>query len=443
MAPRNPGVIISTLLETEEEEKNNVENFCNVATELYTHPKDEISKLIIRIKDKDIFSIRESLFLRCYQGLSQKFLENKIHINENEPITSLRKRYKVDKVYDDIFILSMSLIEQKLHKDISKTVVSTPQTPAVNTSNTGEPVFTAAESAIIAELHNIRDGMKEIRRENKELKEKINLANTKIDKYEELLESQNLKISELIVYIKKNSSEAASVAEDKEGNDEERDEERINSSRQEQDATSTSSELGSGHGGLGSAIANARFINRGLDNRNSNGNFEKSSNDKESNRRGDGSGSTTGRHQLTSSVPQQLQQNPNYDATRAGNIRGNVDSDGYEMVGPRKRKPVYGTKAATASGSSVGIVGERSKREFSLFVGGLRKNLRCEDLSKHIQEDLHITTTSVEINKTNNYNRSFKITVQYKDKDIMFTPANWEENIIIKPFRVRRENAAS
>ena len=85
MAPRNPGVIISTLLQSEENEKNIVENFCNTITELYTHPKDEVNKVIMRINDRDIFPIREALFIRCVQDavLSQKFLEAKI-INQRE-----------------------------------------------------------------------------------------------------------------------------------------------------------------------------------------------------------------------------------------------------------------------------------------------------------------------------------------------------------------------
>ena len=204
MSPRAVGVIISTLFQSEEDEKNIVEGFNNVLTELYTHPKDEINKFILKIKDKDIFSIRDSVFLRCVEDsvLAQKFTEAKINLKEDEPLSNLRKRCKADKCYEDLYILAMSLIEKKLHKDILKTVVSSP-----HVTNTGEPVFTAAESAIIAELHNIRDGVKEMRRENKELKEKLNLAITKIDKYEDLIEQQNTKISELTHYIQSDEEE--------------------------------------------------------------------------------------------------------------------------------------------------------------------------------------------------------------------------------------------
>ena len=51
---------------------------------------------------------------------------------------------------------------------------------------------------------------------------------------------------------------------------------------------------------------------------------------------------------------------------------------------------------------------------------------------------MNITPINVVVNKINNYNRSYKVTIQKKDKDIIFTPTNWEENIIIKAFRERK-----
>ena len=97
-------------------------------------------------------------------------------------MSNLRKRYKVNKCYDDIYIIAISIIEKKLHKDIAKTVVSSPP------PNTGtHTIFTAAESAIITELHAIKTAMTEIRKENKELKQKLNVAITKIDNQEKII----------------------------------------------------------------------------------------------------------------------------------------------------------------------------------------------------------------------------------------------------------------
>ena len=409
MTPRNTGAIISVLLQTEEDVKNIVENFCNVVTELYTHPKEEINKVLMMIKDGDIFTIREGLFLRCCQDqvISKKFLEGKIHIKEGEPLANLRKRYKADKCYEDIFILAISMIEQKLHKDISKIVISIQPQQVLATTANGEPIFTAAESAIIAELHKIRDGMKEIRRENKELKEKLNLANTKIDKYETLLEVHNTKILELTEYIIKlprsNESSFDHIEKEVDNNSRSHEKQNLNDNNDSGD---------------GSFIHGAGFGNSS----------------KEFNRRDELRSTDT--HQLLDN--RRLQQH--HEQTRPTMVTG--DGDGFQVVSHRRRKPIYGTKTLV-SGTSASIAGVRSQREFSLFVGGLKKNLSCEMLSRHIQEDLHITPKSVEINKTNEYNRSFKITVQYKDKDTMFTPTNWEGGVIIKPFRVRSIAPAS
>ena len=100
---------------------------------------------------------------------------------------------------------------------------------------------------------------------------------------------------------------------------------------------------------------------------------------------------------------------------------------------------MYGTKNIPTNAFKR-MAGGRIVRDFSLFVGGINNNIGPDEISNYLVEELGITPIAVEINKVNNYNRSYKITVQMKDKDIMFTPTNWEENIIIKPFRLRRNN---
>ena len=113
MAPRPVGEIISTLLQSEEEEKKIVVNFCNVVEELYTHPRNDVNNMLIKIKDKDIFSIRDDLFLRCLDILeAEKFQQSKLYIHNSNPLSNLRKRYKVDKCYDDIYIIAISIIEK-------------------------------------------------------------------------------------------------------------------------------------------------------------------------------------------------------------------------------------------------------------------------------------------------------------------------------------------
>ena len=60
------------------------------------------------------------------------------------------------------------------------------------------------------------------------------------------------------------------------------------------------------------------------------------------------------------------------------------------------------------------------------------------DLKTYIENELNVNPVVIEINKINEKNRSYKVTVPRKDKDTMFKPENWEESIIIKPFRIRK-----
>ena len=188
-----------------------------------------------------------------------------------------------------------------------------------------------------------------------------------------------------------------------------------------------------GNGGFGGGF--------GPSNRSSNGDFSGGFHSSPSTN-GTHDGSHSVEHDINSS--RSLASNNSNNRTNGG-APSNVEhhqqhheGDGFTKVTHRRKPPVFGTKPASAS--SAGLVGERSQREFSLFVGGLRKDLNCNELEQYIQNELQITPKSVEINKTNPYNRSFRVIVQHKDKDTMFTPANWQENIIIKPFRIRREH---
>ena len=49
-----------------------------------------------------------------------------------------------------------------------------------------------------------------------------------------------------------------------------------------------------------------------------------------------------------------------------------------------------------------------------------------------------VSPFSLLINKVNNYNRSYKVTIQSSDKNKVCSPEAWESNIIIKPFRKRQ-----
>ena len=145
MSPRPIETIIASLVEKGENEGSIITSFKDDFKELYTHPREDINNAMNKIKDSDIFLIRDEMFLQCLDAIEpQKFLEKNIFINEDN--VNLRKRYKAVKCYDDIYLIAISIIENNLHKDIAKTVISS--TPPRGQ----EEVLTQAETAIIKEL---------------------------------------------------------------------------------------------------------------------------------------------------------------------------------------------------------------------------------------------------------------------------------------------------
>ena len=85
------------------------------------------------------------------------------------------------------------------------------------------------------------------------------------------------------------------------------------------------------------------------------------------------------------------------------------------------------------------MAGEKTDQVFSLFIGGVSNEFSADDLNEYITNELHIKPVSISINRINPNNRSFKVTVPRVNKDDMFKPQNWEESIIIKPFRIRNQ----
>ena len=102
----------------------------------------------------------------------------------------------------------------------------------------------------------------------------------------------------------------------------------------------------------------------------------------------------------------------------------------------KKNSPVFGTKQAT----NKSIAGQRTIRTFNLFIGGVNKEVTPDELGAYMKEELNIETTNIEVNKQNEFNQSFKVTINSTDKNIVFRPDAWENNIVIKPFRERRND---
>ena len=146
MAPRPIDVIISEMTATAENESKDIyELFLLDIEEIFSYPKDDILKTLIYINSKDVMQIREKLFLDCIQKLSaegqKEFLLELIKNNSDADMSSspssplpeadliarLRRRYKAGPSLEDIYVIGMSFVENKLHKDFAK-LISAPTT---------------------------------------------------------------------------------------------------------------------------------------------------------------------------------------------------------------------------------------------------------------------------------------------------------------------------
>ena len=124
-------------------------------------------------------------------------------------------------------------------------------------------------------------------------------------------------------------------------------------------------------------------------------------------------------------------------------------SEGHFMTVGKKQlqkqfsqTPIFGQKIAGAGQSIVGPRKNsrpRTQHGARFFVGGVSNKISVEVLKAHIQNEMGIEPISVQINKINDYNRSFKVTVKTADTEVFVNPEQWEQNIIIKSFVTRKK----
>lgn len=84
------------------------------------------------------------------------------------------------------------------------------------------------------------------------------------------------------------------------------------------------------------------------------------------------------------------------------------------------------------------LAGQRIVRNTDLFIGGISNGVDEAMLNNYLITELEVQPIDISINKINNYNRSYKVTIQSSDKNKVCCPEAWESNIIIKPFRHRQ-----
>ena len=93
---------------------------------------------------------------------------------------------------------------------------------------------------------------------------------------------------------------------------------------------------------------------------------------------------------------------------------------------------IFGTKVS----NEVSLAGDRNHMD--IFVGGLNKSVSVDRLANYLNDKLHVEPVNIILNKTNEFNQSYKITIRGEDKNKVLCAEAWENNIIVKPFRRRR-----
>ena len=100
----------------------------------------------------------------------------------------------------------------------------------------------------------------------------------------------------------------------------------------------------------------------------------------------------------------------------------------------RVSEAVFGTKIS----ENKTIAGERIVRKFEIFVGGISNHINEKLFKIYMETEIGITPFSICLNKENEYNRSYIVTINNTEKNKVFNPSLWDNNIIVKPFRKKR-----
>ena len=99
------------------------------------------------------------------------------------------------------------------------------------------------------------------------------------------------------------------------------------------------------------------------------------------------------------------------------------------------RKVVYGGKSNAGKNVS-GVT-----RPYSLFVGGFDLRLSKEETKRIIENEMNITVLDITQIRRNNYNQSFKVDINFFDKEKSFESNRWFEGLVVKPYRQPRKDA--
>lgn len=408
------------------------ECFLSNLSEIFSHPQSFITTYLKKLPEETNLSLRIAVFTELLDLLPEiSFTSENIIIDESNPTKkNLRKRYNPAKLVEDNYFLGLSLYENAFHKELSKVLVSCKSTKTTN-------VISSDEALIISKLNEITELTKKLTKENKDLKEKVCRMEIKLDNQQKML--SNIQDSTKMLNVRE-----------------------INIGEKIQDSVQVSTQR------QNSQEINCKNLVNNIGNVNSSGSVSVLS--KENNY-----SNAVKVNSYTSTSPKEpIQPNESYVNPKTGNHiqphnqniqshnQNNFDSgsknsytysDNYEthntdffnerqdfgsfsMVGKggktiKKHKPVFGNKQKLRNG----IAGTPNTRSLDIFIGGVAPDITIEDFGNFIHREIRVNPINIISNKVNSSNQSFKVTINHQDKDKIFDENNWEEFIIVKPFR--------
>ena len=453
MAPRSIGTIFSEISAAAENEQCDIyQLFKDKIDEIFSHPKDDILSHLVHLTDKDCYMLREKLLVECLDKLAA----NEIAVSDGTGIAvsgssgmEIRRRYKINLVYDDIYIIGLSYTNLNPHKELGKLICaqSSKQRKSVATAHdTVDTVETYADAAktdvkaaapppnppsksdpakippkvqvkgagktttntatpvvpqdiltkILSSMSELKLSLAGVRNENKELKNTLGLVCTKLDK--QYKEYSQLK----------------------------KDHEQLKSTVKDMKAVAQPPKQMPLHQGTAANLLNVI-------------NARTARNEAQTPSLGATAApvnaSTIISNALNAPPPTTVHQNRQRNNGSALSTRPKTtaqNNGNRENTGATA--PMFGTKEAQPNRS---IAGPRVVKNFTLFIGGVDLKIDEQGLGDHIVQEFNVEPIDIEINKTNRYNRSFKVVMKLEDKDCLLVPDKWENNIIIKPFKTK------
>ena len=415
MAPRTLGELISII--TSEEENELCNKFIELNEEIFTHSKDEITRSLIEITDKGIFLLRDALFqhLITIAENTEPNDDGTIKIDQKILTAGLRKRYKGNKCFEDIYHIGLAIAEKSIQGAELMKIIVPLNNHNYNTTGNHDPMINSMEKAMITKMDEILDIVKALRKENKDLKEKMDIFNTK-------LENQNKTINELkTINYNDNNSKIPKIINGKEdmikqtilpnlNNNHSNNENVLRNNYFETSPETITEEIPT------DVRPNLQCFN----------NLQHHNKSKEIDINAE-------------VIIQEHKKNELYsDKVRSHSLTENHEgkNEFTKITYKKKNSPVFGTRQPTKKS----IAGERIIREINLFIGGVSNEVTENTLKEYMTEELNITPIKIVSNKRNNFNQSFKVTIKSTDKNIIFKPETWENNIVVKSFREKRYN---